>query len=198
MSEVTNKAEIADISHLGFQPIQKTPTVHVPAFETSPLKSDCCFPQRCGGRLSMENVMHKLFAVISLVSVLLSMEPAKAGPVEDAAAVRTQWEQVYNSGDVDKFVALYTKDSLLFGSTAQLFTGAEGARTYFSKLPPGIKAKMGDQQAIAVGPNVLLSSGFADFTLKDGTVLPYRLTFAIVKVDGQWLIAQHHGSPSPK
>jgi uncharacterized protein (TIGR02246 family) len=146
----------------------------------------------------MENVMHKLFAVISLVSVLLAMEPAKAGPVEDAAAVRTQWEQVYNSGDVDKFVALYTKDSLLFGSTAQLFTGSEGARTYFSKLPPGIKAKMGDQQAIAVGPNVLLSSGFADFTLQDGTVLPYRLTFAIVKVDGQWLIAQHHRSSLPK
>jgi uncharacterized protein (TIGR02246 family) len=142
--------------------------------------------------------MHKLFAVIPLVSMLLSMEPAKAGPTEDAAAVRTQWEQVYNSGDADKFVALYARDSMLFGSTAQLFTGSEGVRTYFSKLPPGIKAKMGDQQAIAVGPNVLLSSGFADFTLKDGTVLPFRLTFAMVKVDGQWLIAQHHGSPMPK
>ena len=142
--------------------------------------------------------MHKLIAVISLVSVLFSMGPAKAGPTEDAAAVRAQWEQVYNSGDVDKFVALYTKDALLFGSTAQLFTGSEGVRTYFTKLPAGIQAKMRDQHAIAVGPNVLLSSGFADFTLKDGTVLPFRLTFAIVKVDGQWLIAQHHGSPVPK
>ena len=146
----------------------------------------------------MEKVMHKLVAVISLVSVLFSMAPAMAGPTEDAAAVRAQWEQVYNSGDADKFSALYTKDLLLFGSTAQLFVGTEGARTYFTKLPPGIKAKMGDQQAIAVGPNVLLSSGFADFTLKDGTVLPFRLTFAMVKVDGQWLIAQHHGSPMPK
>jgi hypothetical protein len=35
------------------------------------------------------------------------------------------------------------------------------------------------------------------FTLKDGTVIPYRLTLALVKVDGQWLIAQHHGSPVP-
>jgi uncharacterized protein (TIGR02246 family) len=146
----------------------------------------------------MEKVMHKLVAVISLVSALFSMAPAMAGPTEDAAAVRAQWEQVYNSGDADKFSALYTRDSLLFGSTAQLFVGTEGARTYFTKLPPGIKAKMGDQQAIAVGPNVLLSSGFADFTLKDGTVLPFRLTFAMVKVDGQWLIAQHHGSPMPK
>jgi uncharacterized protein (TIGR02246 family) len=142
--------------------------------------------------------MHRLTAVISLVSVLFFMGPATAGPVEDAAAVRAQWEQVYNSGDADKFSALYTKDALLFGSTAQLFTGTEGVRTYFSKLPPGIKTKMGDQQAIAAGPNVLLSSGFADFTLKDGTVLPFRLTLAMVKVDGQWLIAQHHGSPVPK
>jgi hypothetical protein len=35
-------------------------------------------------------------------------------------------------------------------------------------------------------------------TLKNGTVLPFRLTFAMVKVDGRWLIAQHRGSPVPK
>ncbi|MFI4997860.1 MAG: nuclear transport factor 2 family protein [Hyphomicrobiales bacterium] len=29
-------------------------------------------------------------------------------------------------------------------------------------------------------------------------MLPFRLTVAIVRVDGQWLIAQHHGSPVPK
>jgi uncharacterized protein (TIGR02246 family) len=109
-----------------------------------------------------------------------------------------QWEQVYNTGDVDEIVALYTEDSLLFGSAAQLFAGAEGARTYFNKLPAVTKVKMGDQHTIAVGRNVLLTSGFVDFTLKDGTPLSYRLTFAMMKVDGQWLIAQHHGSPMPK
>jgi uncharacterized protein (TIGR02246 family) len=142
--------------------------------------------------------MRKFLAIVLIMVGLSSPQLAKAGPNEDAAAVRAQWEQVYNSGDADKFVALYTKDATLFGSTAQLFSGADGVRTYFSKLPPGIKAKMGDQQATAVGPNVLLSSGFADFTLANGTVLPYRLTLAMVKVDGQWLIAQHHGSPVPK
>ena len=115
-----------------------------------------------------------------------------------AAAVWARWEKIYNSGDVDKFVALYTDDPLLFGSTAKLYAGSEGVRSYFIGLPNGIKAKMGHQQAVAAGPNVLLTSGFADFILKDGTVLGYRLTFAIVKVDGQWLIAQHHGSPLPK
>ncbi len=136
--------------------------------------------------------------IVLLLFVLLSVDGAKAGPNEDAAAVRSQWEQVYNSGDADKFVSLYTKDAMLFGSTAQLFTGTDGVRTYFGKLLPGIQTKMSTQQAIAIGPDVLLSSGFADFTLKNGTVLPFRLTLAIVKVDGKWLIAQHHGSPVPK
>ena len=141
-------------------------------------------------------MMRRLFLVLGLV--LLSMAGAKAGPNEDAVAARTTWEQVYNAGDADKFAALYTKDAMLFGSTAQLFTGTDGARTYFSKLPAGIKVKMGDQQAIAAGPDVVLSSGFAEFTLPNGTVVPYRLTLALVKVDGKWLVAQHHGSPVPK
>ncbi|SDI20732.1 MULTISPECIES: SgcJ/EcaC family oxidoreductase [Bradyrhizobium] len=143
-------------------------------------------------------MVYDLVSSISLGSFLFSTGPARAAPVEDAAAVWAQWEQVYNSGDVDEIVALYTEDSLLFGSTAQLFAGSEGARTYFNKLPAGTRVKMGDQHTIAVGRNVLLTSGFVDFTLKDGTLLSYRLTFAMMKTDGQWLIAQHHGSPVPK
>jgi uncharacterized protein (TIGR02246 family) len=141
-------------------------------------------------------MMRRLILLMGMM--LLSISAAKAGPNEDAVAARATWEQVYNAGDADKFAALYTKDAMLFGTTAQLFTGTDGARTYFSKLPAGIKVKMGDQQAIAAGPDMLLSSGFADFTLANGTVLPFRLTLAFVKVDGKWLVAQHHGSPVPK
>ena len=102
--------------------------------------------------------MHKIVAVALIMMVVLSFsERAKAGPNEDAAAVRAQWEQVYNSGDADKFVALYTKDAMLFGSTAQLFTGSDGVRTYFSKLPPGIKARWAIKQAIAVGRTFFLA-----------------------------------------
>jgi len=141
-------------------------------------------------------MMRQFLVLIGLV--LLTISAAKAGPNDDAVAARASWEQVYNAGDADKFAALYTKDAMLFGSTAQLFTGTDGARTYFSKLPAGIKVKMGDQQAIAAGPDVVLSSGFADFTFPNGTVVPFRLTLAFVKVDGKWLVAQHHGSPVPK
>ena len=64
--------------------------------------------------------------------VLLSISAAKAGPNEDAVAVRATWEQTFNSGDANKIAALYTKDARMFGSTAPLFTGTDGVRTYFS------------------------------------------------------------------
>ena len=121
--------------------------------------------------------------------ILLENSAAETGPNEDAVAARATWEQTFNSGDADKIAALYTRDAMMFGSTAPLFTGTDGVRTYFSKLPAGIKVKMGDQQAIPHGPDLLFSSGFADFTLANGTVLPYRLTLALVKVDGKWLVA---------
>jgi uncharacterized protein (TIGR02246 family) len=142
--------------------------------------------------------MLRLVALFSIVAALFAAEPVGAGPAEDAAALWARWEQVYNSGDADKFVALYTKDAMLFGSTPQLATGSDGVRTYYTKLPAGIQAKMGEQKAIEVAPNVLLISGFVDFILKNGTVLPFRLTLAAVKTGAQWLVAQHHGSPLPK
>ena len=45
--------------------------------------------------------------IILFAFVLLTVQAAQAGPNEDAAAVRANWEQVYNSGDADKFVAAY-------------------------------------------------------------------------------------------
>ncbi len=84
-------------------------------------------------------LLHKLFLLGAFVAAAAATVPAWAGPTEDAAAVRARWEQVYNSGDADKFVALYTKDALLFGSTAQLFSGSDGVRGYFIKLPAGIQ-----------------------------------------------------------
>jgi len=59
-------------------------------------------------------------------------------------------------------------------------------------------AQMGEQSVVAVEPNVLLSSGLVQSTTKDGVVVPFRLTLALAKVGGQWLIAQHHAPPVPK
>jgi len=82
--------------------------------------------------------------------------------------------------------------------TAQVITRSERGRTLFHQPPAGIQAEVGGPAGFAGGADGLVSLGVSGFPLQGGSVLPYRLTFAIVKVDGQWLIAQHHGSPLPK
>jgi uncharacterized protein (TIGR02246 family) len=129
---------------------------------------------------------------------ILAVAPAIAGPVEDATGVRSRWTEAFNAGDRDALVALYTKDALFYGSTAPLFKGQDGVRAYFSHLPPGLKAQMGEQSVVAIEPNVLLSSGLVDFTRPDGGVASFRLTLALVRVGDKWLIAQHHASLVPK
>jgi hypothetical protein len=142
--------------------------------------------------------MSRLIATFALFAAVLATTPVVAGPVEDAAAVRTRWTDAFNAGDVNGLVALYAKDALFYGSTATLFRGQDGVRMYFSHLAPGLKAQMGEQSVVAIDPNVLLSSGLVEFTRPDGAVVPFRLTLALVRVGDQWFIAQHHASLLPK
>ena len=142
--------------------------------------------------------MRRLVAIFSLMASILAVAPAIAGPVEDATDVRSRWTEAFNAGDRDLLVALYTKDALFYGSTAPLFKGQDGVRAYFSHLPLGLKAQMGEQSVVAIELNVLLSSGLVDFTRPDGGVASFRLTLALVRVGDTWLIAQHHASLVPK
>jgi uncharacterized protein (TIGR02246 family) len=142
--------------------------------------------------------MKRLALIFALFSALSFSGTAAAGPLDDAAAVRAQWAEAFNAHDWDKIATLYTGDALFFGSTQPLFVGQQGVHGYFDHIPPGLTARMGQQSVLAVGPNVLLSSGFVDFIRPDGTAVPYRLTLALVQVGGHWLIAQHHTSPVPK
>jgi hypothetical protein len=57
---------------------------------------------------------------------------------------------------------------------------------------------MGEETVVSIEPNLLLSSRLVQLTTKDGTVIRFRLTLALVKVGDQWLIAQHHASLVPK
>jgi len=45
-----------------------------------------------------------------------------------------------------------------------------------------------------LGPDVAVTAGHVEFA--DGSrPMPYRMTWVLVKQNGNWRIAQHHGSP---
>ena len=45
-----------------------------------------------------------------------------------------------------------------------------------------------------VAPDIVVTGGHVDFADGDQPS-PYRMTWVLVRQDGNWRIAQHHGSP---
>ena len=106
-----------------------------------------------------------------------------------------QWIDAFNDHDLDRHMKLYTEDATLFGSVDELQNGRDAIRRYFGKRPPGIRVKAYPMPQVRhIAENVAVTAGHVDFA--DGEVLsPYRMTWVLVRSDGNWRITQHHGSP---
>lgn len=93
---------------------------------------------------------------------------------------------------------LYTPDAMLFGPMNELYKGQEGVRCYFGGLPAGANVRNYPAPVVVqISEDVAVTAGDIDFA--DGeTLLPYRLTWTLVRQDGNWWIAQHHGAPRPR
>lgn len=107
----------------------------------------------------------------------------------------TQWVDGFNSHDLDRHMELYTEDAILFGSTDDLQDGRDAIRGYFARRPPGVRVKSYPRpQVREITRDIVITAGHVDFA--DGDALsPYRMTWVLVRRDGNWRIAQHHGSP---
>ena len=113
----------------------------------------------------------------------------------DIDSLRRHWIEAFNSHDLDAHVALYTPDALLFGSNDTLHRGHAAIRSYFGGRPPGARVhSYPAPQTVFLTDDVAVTAALVDFADGD-TLLPYRLTWTVVRRDGGWKIAQHHGSP---
>ena len=104
------------------------------------------------------------------------------------------WVAAFNR-DLDAHMALYTDDATLFGSKPELSVGRAAIRAYFAALGPQVSVRRYPMpRVVYLPPDVAASAGHVDFA--DGeTVMPYRMTWMLVRQAGNWRIAQHHGSP---
>jgi uncharacterized protein (TIGR02246 family) len=105
------------------------------------------------------------------------------------------WIEAFNSHDLDRHMALYTADATLFGSVDELQVGRGAIRAYFGRLPSSVHVKDYPMPQVRdVGSDVKVTAGFVEFADGD-TPVPYRMTWVLVRRDGNWRITQHHGSP---
>lgn len=66
--------------------------------------------------------------------------------------------------------------------------------SFLTREPPGRI----DSRVIRIGCNAATDSGIYTFTLKDGTKVPARYSFAYEYHKGKWLITSHHSSMMPE
>ena len=106
-----------------------------------------------------------------------------------------EWIKAFNSHDLDAHMRLYTEDATLFGAVDELQLGRDKIRAYFGGRGPGVRVAAYPMPNVRqIAPDVALTAGYVDFV--DGpSPMPYRMTWVLVRHDGNWRISQHHGSP---
>src|SRR4051794_27754392 len=106
-----------------------------------------------------------------------------------------QWIDAFNAHDLDRHMELYDPDAILFGSVDALQNGRDSIRTYFGNRPPGARVRSYPPPFVRqIRDDVAVTGGHVVFF--DGEQpMPYRLSWTLVRREGNWRIAQHHGSP---
>ena len=110
-------------------------------------------------------------------------------------SLHAQWVAAFNAHDLDRHMALYTEDAMLFGAFDELQEGRDAIRVYFGKRGPDEVVKSYPLPKVRqVSADVAITAGHVDFADGDKPD-PYRMTWVLVRREGNWRIVQHHGSP---
>ena len=106
-----------------------------------------------------------------------------------------EWTEAFNAHDLDRHMALYTPDAMLFGSVDELQDGREAIAAYFGNRPPGVRVALyGPPLVRQISDDAAVTAAHVDFANGEEP-MPYRLSWTLIRQDGNWRIAQHHGSP---
>ena len=114
---------------------------------------------------------------------------------EIAGDTMARWAAAFGKRDAEALSSLYSRQGFLFGSNPNLYRGKDGAKAYFSGLPRwrSQSVTFTDIVTEAVGTDIVSMAGTANF-LFDKDTLTVKITWVIVREDGDWKILSHHVS----
>jgi hypothetical protein len=131
-----------------------------------------------------------LLWVAALCAIAAASIKAQAQGKLEAATALTGWSEAL--GNVEKTVAMYTKDAVRVGTTRPIISySEEGVNKDFTCVAARFEAqvKFGQMSGRKLAGNAVSFTGFYDFTLtrKKGetSVFPARFAFVVVKVDSR-------------
>jgi uncharacterized protein (TIGR02246 family) len=148
-------------------------------------------------------MLRTTLAVAGFVLIGCQSMPAPDTARSEVQAATQGWAASFNDCQANKLAALYLPEAALWGTVSPtLISTPTGVREYFERAcaaKPPFKVTLGEQVVRAYGDTAVSSGGYVFAREVQGQVrsFPARYSFTYRKVDGQWLIADHHSSAVP-
>jgi len=106
-----------------------------------------------------------------------------------------EWIAAFNAHDLDRHMALYAEDAILFGAVDELQVGRDAVRRYFGARGPDVRVEAYPLPLVRMPrPDIAITAGPVEFADGDQP-MPYRVTWVLMRGEKGWQIVQHHGSP---
>ena len=126
------------------------------------------------------------------------MASAERSATDDVVSgIMGRWAAAFTKLDAGALASLYSRKAFFFGSNPNLYRGTDGVRAYFEALPrwPSPSVQFADVRTAHAAADVINVAGTATFVVEAGAEpLTVKITWVIVREDGDWKIASHHVS----
>jgi uncharacterized protein (TIGR02246 family) len=113
------------------------------------------------------------------------------------SGIMKKWAAAFTKLDAAALASLYSKNAFFFGSNPTFYRGNDGVRAYFEGLPrwQSPSVEFSEIRTAQAAPDLINVAGTATFTIeKDAEPLVVKITWVIVREDGDWKIVSHHVS----
>ena len=108
-----------------------------------------------------------------------------------------KWAAAFSKLDAKALAQLYSRNAFFFGSNPNFYRGQDGVAAYFSGLPrwSSPSVQFTDVKTAQAAADLINVAGTASFVVeKDAEPLVVKITWVIVREDGDWKIVSHHVS----
>jgi ketosteroid isomerase-like protein len=116
---------------------------------------------------------------------------------EIVSGITAKWAAEFSKLDAKALASLYSKHAFFFGSNPNLYRGNNGVQAYFEGLPrwrsPSVQ--FADVKTVQAASDLINVAGTANFVVEEkAEPLVVKITWVIVREDGDWKIVSHHVS----
>jgi ketosteroid isomerase-like protein len=113
------------------------------------------------------------------------------------SGIMGKWVAAFGKLDASALASLYSRNAFFFGSNPTFYRGNDGVQAYFEGLPrwSSPSVQFTDVKTAQAAAGLINVAGTASFVVEEGAEpLVVKITWVIVREDGDWKIVSHHVS----